>query len=300
MKDKKNEAQRMLEYIKRKEDILHLNKEIYEQDKKMVNDYVEFMKEKAEKQKENADAKSKIRQYKELQLDKLKRDRIDLKKKISENKEECRQLKDYKDFIFSLNPSIKDEIMSRKRKHKTGTFVTETKDGKQSNKANVAEAPVIKDEELKEIKEELELSEHDSDTEIPTGFASVDEMLNLMQQKEVKNLSLINDAQTRESSLERARKEFEYKIEDKKRAQAHIEETLKELGEEERRKAARYSELVKRAGNNEVTLSDSSAIPIKEQKEAIRITEAKRTVKILTKAIYDFCYGNVQSKRKRI
>ena len=256
MTDKRREAGRMQEYIKQKESVLNLNKEIYEQDKKMVNEYVEFMKEKADKQKSRADRTTKERKEKEEELERLIRFRTDLKKKLGDSKEQCGLYKGYVDFIFSLNPEIEQQVINRKKERANRFFVTEPKlreeDLVRLDKDRILEAD---DEELKEIRKDYGISDNDSDTEIPSGFNSVGEMLALMHKQAAENLTLIQDVQ---------------KIDEKTKVLTQVRNDLKELAEEEKRKASRLNELTLEAESDSHSIIVSSEDK-KSQNEKVRI-----------------------------
>ena len=214
MTDKKAEAGRMQEYIKQKESVLNLNKEIYEQDKDMVSKYVEFMKSKAYNKKREVDDKSKARQDQEATLERLIQFRTNLKRNLNENKEICASYKADTDFMKSLNSDItktKEEPKVRKSKQ---AFITEQNNPKEKEVESKLD---ITDKELRELKEEYDLSENDSDKEILPEFSSPEEMLELMNKQAMVNLTLIQDVQKREESLERMKKESRIKIETKEK-----------------------------------------------------------------------------------
>ena len=243
MTDKKAEAGRMQEYIKQKESVLNLNKEIYEQDKDMVSKYVEFMKSKAYNKKREVDEKAKARQDQEATLERLIQFRTNLKRNLNENKEICASYKADTDFMKSLNSDItktKEEPKVRKSKQ---AFITEQNNPKEKEVESKLD---ITDKELRELKEEYDLSENDSDKEILPEFSSPEEMLELMNKQAMVNLTLIQDVQKREESLERMKKESRIKIETKEKILETIRNDIKELGEEERRKLARLTELAER------------------------------------------------------
>ncbi len=233
MNDKKREAERMREYIAQKESVLKLNKEIYDQDRKMVNEYVEYMKDKANAQKEKADETARKRKEKEDELESLIRKRTELKKVLGENKERCGTLKGFVDFIFSLNPDLEKQILERRNKRAASSLLLE-----KGEKGTAAEGETT-DEEVKEIKRDYGLSENDSDTEISPGFTSPEEMIAVMQKQASENFALIQDVQKREESLERMRKQHSQKMSEKKVLLARIENDLRELEEERKRKNAR-------------------------------------------------------------
>ena len=76
IQNKKKETNRMKEYIERKEALLKLNKEIYEQDKKMIDDYINLAKQDANIQKREVTKKIMEREKKEDQLAELKSQQI--------------------------------------------------------------------------------------------------------------------------------------------------------------------------------------------------------------------------------
>eukprot|EP01022_Parablepharisma_sp_SALTPOND_P006551 TRINITY_DN1265_c0_g2_i1.p2 TRINITY_DN1265_c0_g2~~TRINITY_DN1265_c0_g2_i1.p2 ORF type:complete len:618 (+),score=115.76 TRINITY_DN1265_c0_g2_i1:2225-4078(+) len=274
MKEKKQEAERMREYIQQKESVLNLNKEIYEQDKKMVDRYVSFMKDKAYAQKVKADTATKERKEKELELEQLIRHRTDLKKRLGEDKEKCATYKVYVDFMLSLNESIKKEINERREK-RPGVYVTQ----QGVKEKDVEVRSEIMDEELNEIKRDLGLSENDSDTEIPPGFSSVEEMLALMQKHEANNLRSIQDAQKREDSLERVRKQYVQKAAEKNKLLEHIRKDLKELAEEEKKKMARLKELNQKMESDTLDMAASEFSTEEKRKQAQMMKDLKEKIK---------------------
>ncbi|MDR3581999.1 MAG: hypothetical protein P4L67_01865 [Candidatus Pacebacteria bacterium] len=295
MQDKEKEAKRMQEYIERKESILNLNKEIYEQDKKMVNEYVEFMKDKAEKQKAKADAASKLRKEMESELENLIKHRTELKKTIGDYKEECTVLKDYAKFTMMLSPAVKEEMERRKKKREErSVFLTQQRAGDDPPKFE----PV--DEELKEIKHDFDLDENDSDTEIPKGFNSVEEMLELMQVQAAKNLSLIQNVQELEKQLDESRKQTAQKMAEKTKILETIKADLRDLAEEERRKQARLNEI---NASMVVGVLDSASAALssaedrKEQIECVRALKEKIRRRIYQ--IYSICTAGKLIKDKK-
>jgi hypothetical protein len=290
MEDKEKEAQKMREYIDRKEASLNLNKEIYEQDKKMVNDYIDHIKKRADTQKEIADSKAKTRKDMEAQYEELKKDRTKIRKQLSDNKEECRSLKEYKNFIFSLKPDLKEALLQRKQKRRQNLFLTQQREGDEHARQPNPRPVDTNDDELREIREELELSEHDSDTELPTGFNTVKEMMELMEQKETKNFSLIKEARDRENSLERDKKEFEAEHSDKSQMVDQLKEELKELNEEEKRKTLRKDELMSKAISE--GLSAPQVSKAAEPADLARLRELKNDIKEGLEDLYNRCRSN--------
>ena len=194
----------------------------------------------SEKEKNKADSAAKTRKEKETQLENLIRKRTELKKSLGDNKEECGLVKGYVDFIFTLNPHIKEEITERRKKRAKDVFLTQQRDGEEKFVPKYGDNI---DEEFKEIKRDYDLSEHDSDTEIPTGFSNFQEMLDLFKQHAAKNLSLIEEVQNREKMLDEDKKKYEKEIGGKLIRVNKIKDELHDLGEEEKRKAAKLSEL---------------------------------------------------------
>jgi len=299
MEDKKKEAERMNEYIERKEAVLKLNKEIYEQDKKMVNDYVEYMKDQAEEQKNKADKMASIRQQKEAELEELTRKRLTLKKKIGDDKEECRTLLEHKKFIFSLVPDLKEEIEKRKKKRK-GIFLTQNKETENQSKESKNVTPILSptlndpnsqntQNEQNELRDELELSENDSDTEIPPGFSSVSEMLNRMTKIESKNLALIQESQKREEVLEWTRKEYAAKIEEKTILLKRVQQEIAEMQAEERRKLSFLKDI---SHENTANTDPSKTKMTLKSKSDDLIHE----MEVLVRQIYKECCGNTETR----
>ncbi len=288
MEDKKKEAEKMTEYIQRKEDILKLNREIYEQDKKMVNDYVEYMKDQADQQKQKTDSVIKVRQNKEAELEELRRRRTEMKKRISEDREECRTLMDYKKFIFELNPAVRDEIEKRKGKRRAAaTFMTQQQ--QQEERKDQPEFSRRIAEQLRELKDELDLSENDSDTEIPTGFTNVDDMLSVLQQKETKNLALIMQTRKTQDELEQARKEYSRVVDERREALEHIRRVIGDLTDEEKKKQSRLRELMER---EQARMADGTRTPRTAAKIAERVKEMKKELAALVREIRKVCFPN--------
>eukprot|EP01022_Parablepharisma_sp_SALTPOND_P026556 TRINITY_DN64399_c1_g1_i1.p1 TRINITY_DN64399_c1_g1~~TRINITY_DN64399_c1_g1_i1.p1 ORF type:complete len:667 (+),score=109.44 TRINITY_DN64399_c1_g1_i1:8039-10039(+) len=284
MRDKEEEAKRMNEYIERKEAVLKLNKEIYEQDKEMVNNYVEHMKEQAEKQKTKADKMANIRQTKEIELEGLKRNRLTLKKKIGEDKDECRTLLEYTNFIFSLMPELKEQVNARKKEGKK-VFMTQAENADEVVKPNNTIPS-----EINKPKEEFELSEIDSETEIPVGFSSVDALLEQLYQIESKNLSSIQETQKREEVLDSMKKEYSIAIDEKKRRLDEIKADLAEMTAEQKRKADRLKDLT------ENSFSETERRP--NEKQQGKIKGLKREVRNLIVDIHWQCIENGVKERK--
>jgi len=266
MHEKKQEAERMRDYIQQKESVLNLNKDIYEQDKAMINKYVDFMNNEAYTKKKCADKKAKERQNKEGELERLIQLRANLKKDLGDNKELCATYKTHVDFFASLNPDI-----LKKKKKTNKFFVTE--------QGTTKEGEVIIDKELKEIKDELGLSENDSDTEISPGFSSVNELLELMNKQAADNLTLIQDLQKREESLERMRKEYGQTISTKSVLLNSIKVDLKELRDEEKKKLARLSELADRMETNSLNSNATQFLTEEKLKQTKTIKKLKQTIK---------------------
>ena len=132
-------AVQMKKYIKEKEEALNLTRSIYQQDKEMVNKYVEYLKNEVYKKEKDVDMKMKERQFKELKLDQLIQLRANLRKKLGDNKELCATYKDHMNFMASINPNVV------KIKHKS-LFLTE-----QNDKKCTENDIVIVDKELEEI-----------------------------------------------------------------------------------------------------------------------------------------------------
>ena len=101
--------------LERKEALLKLNKEIYEQDKKMIDDYINLAKQDANIQKREVTKKTMEREKREDQLAELKRQQIILKKKIAEGKEDYRTLLEYKKFMLELDPDLCKVLNKRKK-----------------------------------------------------------------------------------------------------------------------------------------------------------------------------------------
>lgn len=266
MHEKKKEAERMREYIHQKESVLNLNKDVYEQDKAMINKYVDFMNNEAFAKKKCADKKAKERQSKEAERERLIQQRANLKKDLGDNREICATYKTHVDFLASLNP----EVAKRPRRTKK-FFMTEQGVPKESE--------AVADKELKEIKDELGLSENDSDTEISPGFSSVNELLELLNKQAADNLTLIQDLQKREESLERMRKEYGQTIETKTTLLNSIRTDLNDLREEEKRKLSRFSELADRMESN--SLKSNATLYMSEEKlaQTKSIKKLKQTIK---------------------
>jgi len=277
MDDKRQEAERMQEYIKQKEAVLSLNKEIYEQDKKMVNEYVEFMRDKAEMQKAKADAANKERKEKEDKLERLMRERTELKKKFADSKEQCAQYKGYVDFMFTLNPQLEQEILERRKKRGNKFFVTEQKE----NDGKILNQNEPTDEELKELKRDFGITEYDSDTEYPPGFNSVDEFHELMQKQASDNLTLIQDVHKREESLERLQKETKTKVQEKEKELEKVKADLKGLDEKRKQKLARLNEILDMNEGRATTANTEQMMSMTTEerlKQADKYNELKKSI----------------------
>lgn len=267
MNEKQQEAKRMQEYIQQKESVLNLNKEIYDQDKNMIDKYVEFMKNEALLKKHEVSSKAKIRHDKETELEDLIQIRTKLKKTLSENKETCANYKSYTDFLHSLNPEGKRVVDKPRRK---GFFVTDRGQDKGAEYCRKESLPADKD--LAEIRNELGLTEYDSDTEVQPGFASVREILELMDKLIAGNLSLIQSTQKREESLERIHKEYSHAIGEKSTILESIRNDTRELADEERRKMLRFTELKERMESDILVTNTRmfASEKMKEQVEAVK------------------------------
>ena len=263
--DKKCETERLKEHIDQQESKLILNKELYEQDQLMINKYVEYMCSKAKEMHEKVIYKTKQRRIKENELDKLLKQKAMLSKTLVEKKNICSSYKSDVDFMNSIVPIIKQK---KKRKF----FVTE--EGVQKE-----EEVQIKDKEYKEIKDELGLSENDSDTEIPVGFSSVDEFLQLMNNQASKAMGLMKNLQDSETYFYELKRENEKLINKKTDQLKSIKDEIIKSNNEMQLKLMRINELKQKIENIELDYSLSNT----SREEKINLLKIEKELKIKIK-----------------
>jgi len=303
MNEKMEEAKRMEEYIQQKESVLNLNKEIYDQDKNMINKYVEFMKNEAILKKHEVSHKVKMRHDKELELESLIQIKTNLKKTLSENRETCTAYKSYTDFLHSLNPEArstknKGQILKRtfnpNRQNRRDFFITG-----QGHEGELRRRESVIYRDITEMRNELGLTEHDSDTELDPGFTSVEEMLELMNKLIAGNLSLIQNTQKREESLERIHKEYSNKIKEKTMILESIRNDTRELTDEERRKMLRFTELKERM-ESDILMTNTKLFASEKMKEQIEVVKKLRNnIKELINEIKEIFISNSDKLRAR-
>lgn len=271
MQDKLREAIRMREYIERKESLLKLNKELYDQDNRMIEDYIEHAKRETALQRIKTAHKVLERERQENDLNELKRQQILLKKEIDDNKEKYRMLVEYKEFMLLLDPELKKRLR-RKRKF----FMTQSDSNCEVYKSSTD--PVLKDE--------FDLSENDSDTEIPVRFSSAEEVIDTLLKMESDNLMMINESQRREEELDRSRKDIESKLAAKRDRLAKAKEAVAQSRLEEARKQEQLKEL------------KTASLPALEEETQLpgKTEEAKRQVEALIKSIYHECVASRKGK----
>eukprot|EP00826_Nyctotherus_ovalis_P015215 TRINITY_DN14307_c0_g1_i2.p1 TRINITY_DN14307_c0_g1~~TRINITY_DN14307_c0_g1_i2.p1 ORF type:complete len:533 (-),score=179.69 TRINITY_DN14307_c0_g1_i2:38-1636(-) len=261
VQDKLRETQRVKEYIERKESLLKLNKELYEQDKKMVEDYIDYAKKEAVVQKFKTAGKTVEREKKLEELTELRNEQIRLKKKLDESKEEYRVLIEYKDFMLQLDPSLKKQL-----KH-NNFFMTQDDPEHQTNEGG--------------HKDEFE-------AEIPVNFTSPEEVLSILYTLERKSLSMIYELQKREEELEKLHKETEFKMQAKKARLEKIREGVMHAAIKETRRRNYLNRLQETA-------------TIKEHQDRQTIRDTKKLIEDIIKSIhYEYVDGKRRSEGKRM
>eukprot|EP00826_Nyctotherus_ovalis_P045868 TRINITY_DN5114_c0_g3_i1.p1 TRINITY_DN5114_c0_g3~~TRINITY_DN5114_c0_g3_i1.p1 ORF type:complete len:552 (+),score=185.41 TRINITY_DN5114_c0_g3_i1:131-1786(+) len=280
MQDKLRETSRMREYIERKESLLRLNKELYDQDCRMIEDYIEHAKRDTALQRIKTAHKVVRRERQENNLNELKRQQILLRKEIDDNKEKYRMLVECKEFMLMLDPELKKRLR-KKRKF----FMTQSDSNCEAYKGST-------DPMLKDLKDEFDLSENDSNTEIPVKFSSVEDIIDILLKMESDNLMMINESQRREEELDRSRKDIESKLAAKKDRLAKAKEAVEQSKLEEARKQEQLKEL------------KTQSLPVLEEstQPATKAEEVKREIEMLIKNIYHECVASkkVRGEDKRL
>jgi len=269
MINKKQEIKRMKEYIKKKELTLDNNKKIHEGDMKLIEKYVELIRNKALKKRKEVADKIKLRQSKENTLDELVRIKADLKKALDINKDECALYKSYIDFIKSLTSEANKENVEKFKRDKT--FLTG------QNNIISKTMPELIDEEIKELEREYGVKEDDSDTEIDPGF-TVQEIFTLMEKQTTENLRLIQELQKKEEALERIKRNSNKIIEEKSKLLKRIHNDINDITEEAKKKQVLFNELAQRLEYDFPTTSNTF-ISEELMKEKQRVKQARRIIK---------------------
>jgi len=279
VQDRLKETNRMKEYIERKEALLKLNKELYDQDKQMIDDYINYAKRDAVLQKVKSYQRFAEREQLETRLGELKSYQILLKKEIEDNKEKYRTLVEYKNFMLILDPELK-RAMSKK------FFMTEH-DG-DSEVKRVKDNPMIKD-----LEDEFGLNPDDSDTEFPVKFSSSKEVVDILDRIELDNLGMINELQKRKEELENIRRQAKAKLIVKKARLDKVKEDVQQAKVEELKKKEHLEELKK----------SIYLITEEEQKSkaVLKEEEVKREIEYLIKEICQECllYKKVKDSKQR-
>ena len=210
IKERKEEIERMKSYIKRKEATFNANKKLYEQDVRLIDDYISLVRNKANEKRVEIMKKKKEERSKEDILANLKRTGMELRNTLITNEETHNEYKTYVDFLNSLIAEKKKLVIEKTKEDHNTFFMTEKE---------------IDDKE-DEVKED----------EVSIGFSSAEGVLELMEKQATYNFELLKSVQEREQVLGGMMKNYNEIIEKKQMELESMRSDIAELTKEESQK----------------------------------------------------------------
>ena len=212
--NRKEEAEKMSKCIEKKEEKIKKSKKAYERQMSTIDQFIDNAKVKTKEQETRTNQKTLERQMIENKLEQLKVKRGLLKRDVEVKEEEYLRLLEYRDFMFTLDPTLK-------------------KRGKVKNK-NIFMTEHNEEAEIKQFKEKLELDK--AEDEIKVNFKSPEEVIKILKRMEMENIQLMELINYNETLLKQIKEQHLIEIQEKQHILTITKTQIQQIIDEEQAK----------------------------------------------------------------